>query len=581
MNPLFPALPADLSALSRDELAGLRDEFRAVAAMIALAAEGDAESLSFIDGRSEMSVLEEMTAGVAAIEQLTAAIDEHDAGVAAFQSQVAQLAQTAGVAADDEEKEDEEDGMYAADGAEELAAEAAPAAVEAAVEPVAEAPVAEEAVVAAAQPAAKPVRLRRPPAPPIAHRVADTAPKNTLVASAGLDGFTPGQALTRTELAEAAIRLRNRHVTTPAGFSEKVIVASAEWDAPEDRWLREGEADANQAKIAALTSEHRILEDVRTASGVVCAPPTPYYDLMQIATARRPVRDSLVGFMADRGGVLVGRPATISDAEPAITVVPAGNSGSETVKNVQRIECPPFEQYDLQSISRILEFGNLPGRTYPELVAQWIELTAAAHARIAEQELLDAMRASATVATFASSAGYGAVSTVLSALLQAGIGIRNSLRIRDEVPLQAWLPIWTGHVLVNDLVNSQFNRFDRTPEGAARLIREIANIEVTYYIDEATGTDQIIPLTADGQPIESYPTTLYGWLAPARSLMFLDGGSLDLGIVRDSVLNQTNDWQFFAETFEALAYMGVVLYELQVAVCPSGETGGPGTLITC
>lgn len=572
MNPLFPILPADLSALSRDELAALETEHQAVCARIAAAAAGDADGLSFIEGRTEPQVLQEMTDGVAALETVRAAIAEHDAGVAEFNGRVAELAQAAGLADLVEPAETED---LAAETEETPETEPA-AETEPAVEPE------PEVVVAAAEPTPRrSVRLRRPPAPPVAHQPSDGAPANTLVASAGLERFQAGQPLDRLQIAEAAIELRSRHVSTPPGFSQKVVVASARFDAPDDRWLREDDADTNRAKIAALTSDWALQEAVRTASGINCAPLVPYYDLMQISGAQRPVRDSLVGFMADRGGVKVGRPATLVDAEDSVTVIPAGLSGSETVKNVQRIECPPFEDYEVQSIARILEFGNLPGRTYPELVAQWMELSAAAQARIAEGQLLDQMRDAATVATFGATRGYGAVSTVLGALLQAGAGMRNALRIRQEIPLQAWLPMWAGYILVNDLINSQFDRFDRTIEGAQRLIREIANVDVTFYVDEATGTGQIIPLTADGQALEKYPTTMYGWMAPARSLLFLDSGELNLGIVRDSVLNSTNDWQFFAETFEALAYIGVVLYELQIAVCPDGTVAAPDTAITC
>ncbi len=39
--------------------------------------------------------------------------------------------------------------------------------------------------------------------------------------------------------------------------------------------------------------------------------------------------------------------------------------------------------------------------------------------------------------------------------------------------------------------------------------------------------------------------------------MFLDGGSLDLGIIRDSSLVGTNDYKMFVETFENVAKVGI------------------------
>ena len=39
--------------------------------------------------------------------------------------------------------------------------------------------------------------------------------------------------------------------------------------------------------------------------------------------------------------------------------------------------------------------------------------------------------------------------------------------------------------------------------------------------------------------------------------MFLDGGTLDLGVIRDSTLVGTNDYTMFVETFENVALVGV------------------------
>jgi hypothetical protein len=39
--------------------------------------------------------------------------------------------------------------------------------------------------------------------------------------------------------------------------------------------------------------------------------------------------------------------------------------------------------------------------------------------------------------------------------------------------------------------------------------------------------------------------------------LFLDGGTLDLGIIRDSTLVGTNDYKMFIETFEGLAKVGI------------------------
>jgi hypothetical protein len=39
--------------------------------------------------------------------------------------------------------------------------------------------------------------------------------------------------------------------------------------------------------------------------------------------------------------------------------------------------------------------------------------------------------------------------------------------------------------------------------------------------------------------------------------VILDGGTLDIGIIRDSTLVGTNDYKMFLETFEAIAKVGI------------------------
>ena len=56
--------------------------------------------------------------------------------------------------------------------------------------------------------------------------------------------------------------------------------------------------------------------------------------------------------------------------------------------------------------------------------------------------------------------------------------------------------------------------------------------------------------------------------------MFLDGGELNLGMVRDSTLNRTNDFQMFSETFEKAVLRGHESVAITMALCPSGATAG-------
>jgi hypothetical protein len=64
-------------------------------------------------------------------------------------------------------------------------------------------------------------------------------------------------------------------------------------------------------------------------------------------------------------------------------------------------------------------------------------------------------------------------------------------------------------------------------------------------------------------------------------VIFVDGGELNFGIVRDPTLNQTNDAELFVESFEnTLRLAGEVLI-LDIDICPDGTTSAPRAISVC
>jgi len=89
---------------------------------------------------------------------------------------------------------------------------------------------------------------------------------------------------------------------------------------------RDGTAvEANSRKIAAIGSPYMGQPGLQAlvASGGFCAPLQPLYTMPNLATNARPVRDALPSFRAERGGINVPAPTTVSDAARAITVITA------------------------------------------------------------------------------------------------------------------------------------------------------------------------------------------------------------------------------------------------------------------
>lgn len=556
---LFPELPSDLTKLTPEELSALATEIRA------RVAEVSTRSPEVIGELTMKEVLEQTTAAVASLETVNGEIAGREAAETAFDEELGKLVEAAG-AVKSEEPAPEEPADEPTPEAEVVAeAEAITEAAPEVVEP--------ELITASALPAA-----RAPlPAPTPEHQpVAEVIPSGVaLVAAAGIPGFGEDNVLDKDSLAAAMIRKRYQGTSMPEGYQEKVLIASASWQDlyEEDRRLR---GDGNDtAKINAVVSPEALV-----ASGGICAPVTNYYELMNVAVADRPVRDSLASFQAVRGGLKFAAPPTIADVTSGVgikTEEQDAAGGTFATKTCQVVACPEFSEKTLSMIYHCIQFGNLNSRAFPEQVAQFNELVMAAHARLAEQALLDGISAASTAVTGA--AIYGAYTSLLDRWLQAAAGMRSRLRMAVNSKVRVLAPAWVGDLIAADLNNRQFSDF-RWNRGNIQSLFADNDIVIDWYLDTETGGGMVFGAQTAGA-ILNFPSTVVSYVFPEGSFLFLDGGTLDLGIVRDSTLNSTNDFQIFGETFEQVAYVGTGALKLTTTVCPSGTTGPTATAITC
>jgi hypothetical protein len=137
-------------------------------------------------------------------------------------------------------------------------------------------------------------------------------------------------------------------------------------------------------------------------------------------------------------------------------------------------------------------------------------------------------------------------------------------------------------LLVSDLANVQFDRFKA--RGAISGVLAQGGVTVAWYMDGVgSGTDQGFAEEVDGSSIDDFPDDVQFALFPAGAFIHVDGGTLELGIVRDSTLNQTNDYQIFGESFENVARIAPLQATrwATVAVCPSGEFPALTTALSC
>lgn len=556
MDPLFPPLPEDITGLTADQIQALIDERLAIVKAVG---ERDAD---VIGDRSAESVVAELKKGVEDVKALKGELAARDEAEAAAEQAIAELTKELMPDASEDGDEAEADAAEE-DDAEDDDKEKAP----------------EGDKVPALAASSRPLRTRKRQEPAPAKQPART----TLVASAGVDGFAEGHKFgSARELAQALVNKRRSMTASAAGNEEKVLVARHTYEFPEDRTLKYGDDTGNWEKIqeAVTVGVDANGNEALVASGGLCAPVTPYYDLEVVAVASRPVRDALPVFNATRGGIRYAPPpglATVTTGVGYLTAAQDQTGGTTGAKTCQTIPCPSFTEVDVAMIYQCLRFGNLGARAWPEQVTQFQALVTAARARLAETKLLDGISAASIATTGAAVAG--AAATVLGQMLMAAAGQRSRLRMGETATVRVLMPAWGPDALVADVIRSQFGRFDFTRDDVERILRA-NNIAPSFYLDGHTGAAQVFGTQSAGALL-SFPATMQWFMFPEGSFLFLDAGTLDVGLVRDSTLNLTNDFQMFEENFENIAFIGVESLQVTSTICVNGQVSAPATIAGC
>ncbi len=602
---LVPTLPKDITKLSDGELADLLAEAEATAGLI------DAEDAETLEGLTADEIITEFKAVAETIMALREETTKREEDAERFAEAKAEInASLKGetvkaeedVAADDEAKDDDAaaDDDEAKDDDDEAKTEDEAEADESEVKD----PVREKVLVAAAdtEEAVEPVRPLRRTAPtvptPAKDRIVVNEPAPLAFVSSGLVPSTPpGTVLaTRGEIADAQKRMMDglgRPSKSRDGREDRYRVATLDYrrNFPEDRVLVAGDLGGNGAKVAAVGSPYFADGlDALVASGGLCAPLEPIYTMPQLATRARPVRDSLPSFRAERGGINVPTPTTVSDAAGAITVITEAEDalgGTFATKACLDMDCPNYTETAVTIISHCREFGNLNAMAWPEKIAHENEITMAEHARVAEGYLLNRIKAQ-SIAVTGGATTLGALIYLVDVLEKAEYGIRSRLRMPSEARFQFLAPRVLLDMLLVDTIANQFDRY-RTESDINSYLASIG-IDVTWYIDTASprpgvadGVSQIADAAQGAGAVEGFPSVYEAAFFPAGTFLHLDMAELNLGIVRDSTLNSTNDFQIFGESFENVALIGPAqaAYWMTLDICPTGAFPPLGTVRTC
>jgi hypothetical protein len=198
-----------------------------------------------------------------------------------------------------------------------------------------------------------------------------------------------------------------------------------------------------------------------------------------------------------------------------------------------------------------------------------------AHAREAEGQLLDAIDAGSTATT----AGQllGTARDVLAVVDRAGAQYRDRQRLDDDAFLVTIAPSWLRSMMRADLTR-QLPGDDATAvtNGQIDAMFAARGVRPVWALDAE-------PMTATQGigPVDGWPDTATLRMFAPGTWAFIDGGELTLGVVRDPTLNQTNDAEMFAETFEAAVQLGLDSIAITADVCPDGSSAGTVDIAPC
>lgn len=426
----------------------------------------------------------------------------------------------------------------------------------------------------------------------------------TIVASGSTSVAHAGETLPNIKaLANALTDTRKRVRNTGMSNGERDYVGSLVLPEMEDRHLYTSTLDENSRKISDYVDAKFSHDTSLTAAGGLYGPIADYDDVFEFeANTKRPVKDALPGFRADQGGIRYYSPTVLMDLEGAASIwtieddVAALEPSNNIEKPSLRVNAGSPVEVVVDAIPLSLTFGNIGNQFYSELAERHIRLGMQLHARVAEQHLITRMATMSTWAKTDSKLGFAR--DLFVAVETAAAGYRNRNRLTEDASLRVIMPAWAKNAIRADLA-MQIPGDSTFSIGDAEIVQWFSdrNIQVTFAYDaestqyfaaqsDTKGEGELVSRDSNTRiesinegakvagALSGFPENLTWYIFLDGTFLFLDGGSLDLGVVRDSTLNKTNDYQMFLETFEGLAKVGPESVRVSTPVKITGASSG-------
>lgn len=533
----FPVLPENLAGLSDSDLDALKVGFRKIFALVK-------DGTYSLDSQDSIDAVEKGTADYDAVKAEVASRKE-----AAAKIETLRAAAEAALADEDDVEEDDAEAAEEAEEEAESEGESEGAEDDEGDDADGEAAAANEKTFTHLRSAGRPRKGVGAKATEALQHAA-----NQFQAADGVPGKRAKEAFVNyEELAEA---LWERSRTKPR---EDVSVASAFGKYPKERIIED--ESPRVFNLAGLDGGWgKGTEEELTAA--FCAPCTPYYDISCANTDRRPVFNSLPQFQAPRGCVTIYPSPTLADITGGHGLWDKDDDAATPLvpKNAcMTISCANSTAYYFYGVYRCLTVQNFLQMTFPELVAAYLNLLAAASAREAEKQLLDLLAVGTNTITASAMGLSGSAS--LSVQLQHYMDGYAERARWDTPQMEMWAPRWLQGYLKTDItLRKNLNGGPPRVGTDADVASLFSDLGITphWYMDTPTWGTAAPTL---GTGVANIPNGPGGsvkiLLAPRGKYALIDRGELRVGvsgnnIYRDNTSNSLNQFTMFFETFEGI-----------------------------
>jgi hypothetical protein len=258
-----------------------------------------------------------------------------------------------------------------------------------------------------------------------------------------------------------------------------------------------------------------------------------------------------------------------SESDDQLTVTGSVN------KPVLRVPCPTFSENRLECYGISLTAGNLTDDAYPESTQNFIRLLRAAYSHSINARLISLMDTAAGGATTVGAVTTdGPITRLLNSVALAAMDYRARYAMSTNAVLEVVIPYWVRETMRADMALRPYEEASALGITDAQIDAYFSarNVRVQWVNDyQVRGANQ----PGSSSNLTVWPATVNFLVYAAGTFLHGTGLQLDLGVIRDSVLNAENDFTaLWAEECHLIALVGHAARKYTCAFFVSGQVGG-------